>query len=376
LSQPVNSPSRLVQVDLVRVVAMALMVQGHTLDVLLQPSYQSAWWYTTWQFCRGFTAPTFLLLSGFSFALATIRKFDDHTVIGSKVFARLRKFAFFVLLGYAMHFPAHSVRDLNYVPANSWQSFLQIDVLQTIGISLIFLQLLVLGLRKKSLFAGVTIAGSLLIAFLTPLLWNSGLVNALPLAMRSALIGTTGSLFPLLPWSAYVLLGAGLGTIYLTVARSSSMLLKAFAPAGLVLMYAGIHSEHLAHQIYGELNFWPTTPHLFLTRIGFVLAVLGIGTFALPLMQSSASTLRSLAEESLLVYFVHVDLLYGSVWNSGLRNYIGGSLTFGHAYLWVIAMIGAMAILAYKWNRAKKTHPWHSFAVRTALITVAALAVA
>src|SRR5581483_1749130 len=366
---------RLVQVDLVRVIAMALMVQGHTLDVLLLPSYQSAGWYSVWEFCRGFTAPPFLLLSGFSFALATIRKFDEHTSISPKVWARLRKFAFFVLLGYSMHFPVHSVGDLRYASTSSWASFLQVDVLQTIGFSLIGLQLLVLALRNKTRFAIATIGGSLLIAFTTPLLWNSGTVNALPLALRSALIGTGGSLFPILPWCSYVLLGAGLGTIYLTVARSSNLMLKAFVPVGLALMYVGLHSEQLAHAIYGEPNFWPTTPHLFITRIGFVLAVLGIGTFALPKLQSSATTLRALAEESLLVYFIHVDLLYGSVWNRGLRNYLGGSLTFVQAYCWVIVMVAAMTALALYWNRAKKTHPLHSRALRTAVIALAAIAV-
>ena len=355
---------------------MALMVQGHTLDVLLQPSYQSAWWFSTWQFCRGFTAPTFLFLSGFSFALATIRRFDEHTVVGPKLFSRLRKFAFFVLLGYAMHFPAHSVRDLNYVPAEGWQSFLQVDVLQTIGISLVFLQLLVLALKSKKLFAGATIAGSLLIAFTAPLLWRNDAVTQLPVAVRSALIGTAGSLFPLLPWASYVLLGAGLGTVYLTVARESNSLFKASIPAGMMLMLAGVYSESFFHRVYGDVNFWPTTPHLFLTRIGFVMAILGVGTFALSWMQSSARTLRSLAEESLLVYFVHVDLLYGSVWNSGLRNYIGGTLTFAHAYVWVIAMISAMTLLALRWNRIKKTHPWRSFALRTTVIALAAISVA
>jgi uncharacterized membrane protein len=365
-----------VQVDLVRVIAMALMVQGHTLDVLLRPEYQSAWWYNTWQFCRGFTAPTFLFLSGFSFALATIRKFDQHIVVGPKLFARLRKFAFFVLLGYAMHFPAHSVRDLNYVAAEGWQSFLQVDVLQTIGISLILLQLLVLALKRKHLFASVALAGSLLIAFTAPLLWHNEVVSALPSVFRSAFVGTTGSLFPLLPWAAYVLLGAGLGTVYVTVGESSVLLLKTFIPLGMMLMLAGVYSEQLSHRMYGDTNFWPTTPHLFLTRVGFVLAVIGFCTIASRWMQSSASTLRTLAEESLLVYFVHVDLLYGSVWNPGLRNYLGGSLSFAHAYLWVIAMIGAMTILACKWNRSKKTYPRHSLAVRMAVITLAALAVA
>jgi uncharacterized membrane protein len=355
---------------------MALMVQGHTLDVLLLPSYQSSWWFSTWQFCRGFTAPTFLLLSGFSFALATIRRFEDHLVVGPKLFARLRKFAFFVLLGYVMHFPAHSVRDLSYVSAGGWQSFCQIDVLQTIGFSLIVLQLLVLALRRKVWFATATITLSLMVAFFTPFFWNSAAAGSLPIAIRSALIGTTGSLFPLLPWAAYVLLGAGLGTIYLTVARSSVRMLQLFVPVGPLLMVAGIKGEALSHRFYGELNFWPTTPHLFLTRVGFVLVVLGLATLALPLMQSSASTLRSLAEESLLVYFLHVDLLYGSVWNSGLRNYLGGTLTFAQAYVWVIAMIAAMTLLAYHWNRSKKAHPWPSFALRTAIIAAAAISVA
>ncbi|HVZ15669.1 MAG TPA: heparan-alpha-glucosaminide N-acetyltransferase domain-containing protein [Terriglobales bacterium] len=371
----VQSPSRLVQVDLVRVIAMALMVQGHTLDVLLKPAYQSAWWYNLWQFCRGFTAPTFLLLSGFSFALATIRKFDDHIVVGSKLFARLRKFAFFVLLGYSMHFPVHSIRDLSYAGSDAWLSFSQVDVLQTIGLSLIFLQLLVLAVRRKWLFAAITLVGSLAIAFTAPLLWNSAAVNALPLAFRSALIGTTGSLFPLLPWSAYVLLGAGLGTVYLTAAKSSVTMLRAFVPAGLLLMCAGVASEGLSLSIYGETNYWPTTPHLFLTRIGFVLAILGIATIAVPKLQSSAGTLRSFAEESLLVYFVHVDLLYGSVWNPGLRNYLGSSLSFANAYCFVIGMIASMALLAFYWNRSKKTYPTHSFAVRTAVIALAAFAV-
>lgn len=364
------------QVDLVRVIAMALMVQGHTLDVLLLPTYRSAWWFNLWEFCRGFTAPTFLLLSGFSFALATIRRFDDHISFGPKVFARLRKFAFFILLGYSMRFPVHSVRDLSYVGADSWQSFLQVDVLQTIGFSLILLQLLVIVLRNKTAFAIVTATASLLIAFTTPFLWNNPTVNGLPLAIHSALIGTTGSLFPLLPWSAYVLLGAALGTVYLTIANSSTRMLKFFVPAGMLLMIAGVLSQGASLRIYGGDNFWPTTPHLFITRVGFVLTILGLATFAVPRLQSSASTLRSFAEESLLVYFIHVDLLYGSVWNVGLRRYLGSSLTFVQAYIWVLLMIAAMAALAFNWNRAKKLHPRPSFALRTAVIAVAILAIA
>ncbi len=87
-----KASSRLVAVDIVRVFAMVLMVQGHTLDVLLTPAYQFTPWYNYWLFCRGFTAPVFMTLSGFGFALASLRRWEDHLQFGPAVAKRLRRF--------------------------------------------------------------------------------------------------------------------------------------------------------------------------------------------------------------------------------------------------------------------------------------------
>src|SRR4051794_38768880 len=148
---------------------MALMVQGHTLDVLLTPVVQSAPWYNFWLFCRGFTAPTFMMLAGFSFALATIKRWEDHITLGVPVWKRLRRFGFFVLLGYSMRIPVHSIRDFKWVSDSGWQGFLQMDVLQTIGITLIALELMVLAFGSKKLFAVVSGAVAVVIAFAAPL---------------------------------------------------------------------------------------------------------------------------------------------------------------------------------------------------------------
>ena len=354
---------------------MALMVQGHTLDVLLTPQVQSAPWYNFWLFCRGFTAPVFMTLAGFSFALATMKRFDEYLRLDSPVWKRLRRFGFFVLLGYSMRFPVHSVRDFQWIGEEGWRSFLQIDVLQTIGLSLIALQLLVLALKNRRSFALVTGATGLVIALTAPLAWNSPLLNSLPLALRSLLLGTAGSPFPLLPWSAYIFLGASLGTAYATVGQSSIRLLRYAIPAGLLFILSGISMEKLSHSLYGDANFWPTTPHLFITRIGFVMSLVGAATLAERLIPFKASTVRSLAEESLVVYFVHVALLYGSMWNVGLKQYFGGTMMFAQAYPFVVVMIAAMLTMAFYWNRAKKSHPVPSFAFRTALFAVATYAV-
>jgi uncharacterized membrane protein len=253
---------------------------------------------------------------------------------------------------------------------------LQVDVLQTIGLTLMALQLLVLSLRTARRFATVTGLLALIVAFTAPLVWHSRFVNALPLAVKSALIGTTGSPFPLLPWSAYIFLGAALGTVYATVGQSTpSWLLKAM-PFGLILLVAGIELERMSLHIYGQANFWPTTPHLFIARIGFVASVLGLATSIERFLPISPRTMQSLAEESLLVYVFHVALLYGSSWNPGIKEYIGGTMGLAHAYPLAIALVTLMLIMGFCWNRTKKNHPLPSLVLRMAVVGAAAVAVA
>jgi hypothetical protein len=50
-------------------------------------------------------------------------------------------------------------------------------------------------------------------------------------------------------------------------------------------------------------------------------------------------------------------------------------MDFAHAYIVVLMMISAMLLMAYHWNRAKKSHPWPTFAFRTAIFAVAAIAI-
>jgi uncharacterized membrane protein len=376
LETQLRSQPRLVSVDLVRVFAMALMVQGHTLDVLLTPQVQSASWYNFWLFCRGFTAPTFLMLAGFSFALATVKRWQEHIVVGPAVWKRLRRFGFFVLLGYSMRIPVSSLRDFLWIGHQGWLEFSQMDVLQTIGLTLITLELLVLLLRSKQKIAAVSGTASLLIAFGAPLAWNNALLNSLLLGLRAALLGTTGSPFPLIPWSAYIFLGAALGMAYSTVGEWSPRVLRNAIPAGLLLVAAGVYLEGLSHRIYGEVNFWPTTPHLFLTRVGFVIALIGLASMMESWIPFKPSTVRALAEESLVVYFVHVSLLYGSIWTVGVKHYMGGTMEFAQAYPYVIGMIASMMTMAYLWNRAKKGYPIPSLAFRTALFATAFFLVA
>jgi uncharacterized membrane protein len=93
-------PKRLLAVDLARVVAILFMIQGHALDVLLDPAYREGFLWDKWLYLRGLTAPTFFMLSGFSFMIASSRHWESHIELSRPFFKRIRRFFFFVLLGY------------------------------------------------------------------------------------------------------------------------------------------------------------------------------------------------------------------------------------------------------------------------------------
>ena len=374
-SAPGRKP-RLLAIDLVRVLAMVAMIQGHTLDALLQPSYQTSTWYTVWLFVRGFTAPAFLILSGFSFALVTVRRWDQHVVCSPAFWRRLRRFTFFVLLGYTMHFPVHRFADLRGLDADGWRAGLQVDILQTIGVTLIALQLIVLLTRTPRRFAVVSLALSAAIALGTAWTWAADWPARLPVPLAAYLNGATGSLFPLFPWSAYMLLGASLGTLYASSNRLSAPLLaRRLSLLGLTLGAGGL--SVLTLHGWGPVtnagdNFWHTSAALFATRAGVILLVLGAALYLKELPAGATATVRTLAQESLLVYFLHVCLLYGSIWNSGLREHWGSSFDLPHAAAVALLIIASMLIVALAWGCCKTAGKVPVFAVRALAVVAAA----
>ena len=367
---------RLLAIDLVRVIAMALMVQGHTLDALLEPRYQESVWYGVWLFVRGFTAPTFLVLSGFSFALVSVRRWDQHLTFSPAFRRRLRRFSFFILLGYVMHFPVHRFTDLRWLNSDGWRSGLQVDILQTIGATLIGLQILVLLTRTPRRFAAVSLGLSAAIALATTPVWAAEWPVRLPGALAAYLNGATGSLFPLFPWSAYMLFGASLGTVY---ASSNQLPVRRFAGRlallGGVLVaggLAGLTAHGWGPVGYTADNFWHTSISLFSARVGLVLLVIGAALHLKELSDGATFTIRLLAQESLLVYFLHVCLLYGSIWNPGLKDYVGGSYDLLHAASVAALMILAMLAVAVAWGRCKAAGNLPVFAIRALAVAAAA----
>ena len=349
---------RVIFIDLVRALAVAFMLYGHTASALLAPRYQVGRWFDIWQFQRGLTSSLFLLLGGFAFSIATSRRWASHVTWSPALLKRIRRFALFVVLGYALHLPASKLADLSSVNADRWRAFLAVDVLQAIGVSFIVIQLLVPVARSRRAFMFVTIALAAVAVFATPLIWMFDWTRALPLSAAAYFSPATGSQFPLFPWMGFILLGAGLGQLYARWGASdlSAFAQRALIAPGVVLVALAAVIRPRPELLFGSGpgNF---VPGEMMMRVGACLIILAAFAHLSRRLSRLPHIFGAVAQESLLIYFVHLCIVYGSVWNTGLVHSFGASRTPIQTVFFVALVVSAMAAVAYYWNWFKHVHP-------------------
>ncbi|MEO8258443.1 MAG: acyltransferase family protein [Acidobacteriota bacterium] len=352
------APARLVVVDLARALAILMMLQGHTLHAVLSNDMLTGVWFRVWLFMRGQTSCLFFLLSGFAFTLATFRHWTEHLRSWTAIARRLRRFGFFLLLGYALHSPG-KLADLYWLNEEGWRSLLAVDVLQCLAVILIVLQVLVLLVRTPGRHALAAGAGCAAIVGLTPVIWRANETGSLPIGAAAFLSPATGSLFPLFPWGAYVLFGAVLGHLY---RRHGPVRIVMFAnrvllPGGGAMIALAVVGTWLPLEPFGQTDFWSTSPNHFLLRAGIVLLILGLLAHVSGRGGEPGFIVRVLARESLMIYAVHLCLVYGSPWNVGLYQLVGPTLPVVPALGCVLALWVVTALLACGWHWCKHSRP-------------------
>jgi uncharacterized membrane protein len=334
------------------------MISGHTSSALLATSYRQGDWVRVWEFQRGLTSALFLLLSGFAFSVATTRHWTSHIRPSLALVKRLRRFGLFILLGYALHFPVRRFAQLADATDQQWRAFLSVDVLQLIGVTFVAVQLLVLIVQSRLVFMVAAFALAALVIGAAPAVWRIEWTGMLPLSIASYMSPETGSQFPVFPWAGFVLIGAGAGQIY---ARWGAAHLGTFANWGMLL--PGIVLTLVAYNMDSSpvmpavADDWSWVPGQVLTRTGACLVILGLVAHASRHIAQLPRVFGAVAQESLLVYFVHLCIVYGSAWNSGLYRFYGEALGPGATVLAVIAVVLSMIALAWQWNGLKHHRP-------------------
>jgi len=209
-----------------------------------------------------------------------------------------------------------------------WSDLLRVDILNTIGVSMMLMgivcwMVLTFGeeSRARQALGGVAVGVALLISLLTPPIWTTWRPRWLPWPIESYIDGVHNLgqpqawLFPIFPWTAFAFAGLTAGFFLLSDwARKREAAVFALSGAfGVVLIYLARWLDARPEQVYPVYDFWHTSPNFFLIRVGLLLVILaaayawcrwGAG-------QWGFSPLIQMGQTSLLVYWVHIEFVYG-----------------------------------------------------------------
>jgi fucose 4-O-acetylase-like acetyltransferase len=159
-------------------------------------------------------------------------------------------------------------------------------------------------------------------------------------------------LFPIFPWSAFAFAGLTAGFILQSQwARKRESIIFFFAAAtGVLLVKLARWLDAQPRQLYAVYDFWHTSPNFFLIRVGMLLVILAAsyGWCRWGAGQWGFSPLIQLGQASLLVYWVHIEFVYGRL--SILPKH---SETIRTASFGLLMIFLAMLTLAFLRTRTK-----------------------
>jgi uncharacterized membrane protein len=355
------NPSRLAYIDWMRGLACVLMFQTHCYDSWLSPSGRQSKFFMYSQLGGTFPAPLFLFLAGISFALVTEKLWKKNLPPAQIAHATIRRGAEIFAFGLLF-------RLQEYLIAWGWaplSDLLRVDILNTIGLSMMLMGVvcwLVLsfhhGAQARLALILASAGTALLISLLTPPLWTTWRPNWLPWPLESYINGVhnlgtpQAGLFPIFPWIAFAFVGLASGFILQSQwarQRETATFFLA-GTAGLVFIATARWLDAQPHQLYATYDYWHTSPNFWLIRVGMLLVILtasyawcrwGAG-------QWGFSPLIQLGQASLLVYWVHIEFVYGRF--SILPKH---SVSLRIASLGLLTIFLAMVLLAFLRTRLK-----------------------
>ncbi len=371
-----------------RGLACLLMFQTHCYDSWLGGDARNGTFLHWSQRLGTLPAPLFLFLAGISFALVTtklIRKNQTPAQITRTMVLRGAEIVGFGLLFRLQEY----VIAWGWAP---WTDLFRVDVLNVIGLSMIFMALLcglVLSLRNRGAsptdstttaaplavpvpaLAGASVTVAALIALLTPLLYTNWRPTWLPWELESYINGchNLGApqpyLFCMFPWSAFAFAGLAAGFILFSdrARERTAAVLTAFAATGAAAILVAYGLDHSSVRLYSTYDYWHTSPNFLMMRVGMLLMICLLAyawtRWVLPSLGTSSqgpwavrfSPLIQLGQTSLLVYWVHIEFVYGRFSILPKRAVGIGTATRGLIEIFLFMLILSIARTRLDWKK-------------------------
>jgi uncharacterized membrane protein len=362
-SAPGKANRRLAYIDWMRGLACLLMFQTHCYDSWLTPAARSGALYRWSQLLGTLPAPLFLFLCGVSFALVTERLWEKDTardaIARQTIWRGLEIYAAGVLFRLQEYV-------LGY-PKSPWTDLLRVDVLNILGIAMILMGVVcwlaasrrLEVSRRVAMFGAVVLAT--IVAMVTPVLYTTHRLQFLPWPIESYIDGVHTFnapqpwLFPIFPWIAFAFAGLAVGLFLFTnfARRDERVTFGVLGAAGALCCIAAILLDHAPVHLYAVYDYWHTSPQFLLLRCGVLLLIMSAayGWCEWGLARNGLSPAIQLGKTSLLVYWVHIEFVYGRFSILPKRQCSVGKATAG-----LLVIFAAMLLLSLwrtNWKRKK-----------------------
>jgi len=324
-----------------RGLACVLMFQWHCYNSWLAPGERNSSLYIWSQLGGTLPAPLFIFLSGISFALVTEKlreKGSDRSAIARTTILRGAEIYGLGLLFRVQEFVLG-------LPHSPWTDLLRVDVLNILGLGMMLMGVFcwltaaraqprdvaaagidsraaeISSSRRRAIAGALAVAA--FVALVTPLLWTTLRPRWLPWPLESYINGVHTFhqpqpwLFPMFPWMAFAFAGLAVGFfLFSDIAKRRQDL--AFAGLGVAGVLACAFSTVLDQSrnwLYAPANYdyWHTSPNFLLMRCGILLVILFLvyAWCRWGFAQRGFSAIIQLGQTSLLVYWVHIEFVYG-----------------------------------------------------------------
>jgi hypothetical protein len=322
------------------------MLQGHVFDSFTRQDLRQSGPYTLSQFVGGMPPAIFLFLTGVT--LAFLMDSTERKGMGpmGRVVEAFRRSGYLFFLAFAFRLQAFTFA----FPAGAWPDLFKVDVLNCMGFCIaLFSIMAVFTTRDRIRYCALL---GITIAVCAPFVSMLDL-SRVPWMLRAYLVPDY-RFFGLFPWGAYLAFGLSAGSVIRAVpAEFTERMMQWGALLGGFLILVCQYCANSPFQLYPKAEFWLNHPAQILTKLGVTLILLS-GAYLWTrygAKERTWSMVRQFGTTSLLVYWVHIELVYGR-WFFFLKDRLNILQTI-IAAITVILLMLALSLIRTNWDKVK-----------------------
>ena len=340
---------RLTFLDWARGAAVVVMLQGHVFHSFNRTDLRTDGPFMLSQFFGGIGPAIFLVLTGITLSfLMDGRERQGLNAMG-RWRAALRRAGYLFTLAFLFRLQLWTFA----FGQSPWTDLFKVDILNCMGFAILLMSVMAIftTAERVRLCAGTGRGhrGCL----------SAGFRHRLALASSaiSAYFVPSYQYFAFFPWASFIAFGLSIGSILrLVKPEQMNRVMQWGGLLGFGLIIGGQYFSNMPYSLYPKSEFWLDSPGLIVIKLGVVMLVIGFAYLwtALPLA-ASWSWVRQLGTTSLLVYWVHIELVYGR-WFGGFKESLSNVYCGIAAIVVILLMVGTLPAR----GRAGAPYAWRS----------------